>query len=150
MKHLCGGLAGCMGAVAQPGSQELLCWVLHIRVCPSSWFEPNVNVLEVLRLAVRVAHEGMGRNLGPFPVEESSICPKAWEGLRATDPSCSEISSPSSLQPLIVLSELQTLTQGLSPPQPLSEESFVCACSVEAKNPSTRGADLLSDFHSVQ
>lgn len=139
-----------MGAVAQPGSQELLCWVLHNRVCPFSWFEPNVNVLEVLRLAVRVAHEGMGRNLGPFPVEESSICPKAWEGLRATDPSCSEISSPSSLQPLIVLSELQTLTQGLSPPQPLSEESFVCACSVEAKNPSTRGADLLSDFHSVQ
>lgn len=88
----------------------------------------------------------MGRNLGPFPVEESSICPKAWEGLRATDPGCSEIRSPSSPQPLILLSELQTLTRGLSPPRPPSEESFVCACSVEAKNPSTRGADLLSDF----
>lgn len=140
-------LHGCCGSA---GSQGLLCWGLHIRVCPSSWFEPNVNVLEMLRLAVRVAHKGMGRNLGPFPVEESSICPKAWEGLRATDRSCSEIRSPSSLQPLILLSELQMLTQGLSPPQPPSEESFVSACSVQPKNPSTRGADLLSDFCSVQ
>lgn len=127
-------------------SWQLLCWVLHIHICPSSWLEPNVNVLEVLRLAVLVAHKGMGRNLGSFPVEESSICPEAWEGFRAAGPRCSGIRSPSSPQPLILVSELQTLAQGLSPPQPLSKESFVCACSVEAKNPSTRGADLVSDL----
>lgn len=125
------------------GSQELLCWVLPICVCPSRWFEPNVNVLEVLRLVVRAAHKGIGRNLGSFPVEENSTSPKVWEGLRAT-----YLGDPFSLQPLI-LSELQTGT-GTFPTPASVRGVFVCACSVGAKNPSARGADLSSDFHSVQ